>query len=193
MLVDNGHVDDNLKLLGLDEPQAERAKVWRNRGNGTFAFVADPGPYFATPHVARGAAFGDLDDDGDTDAVISRLDAKPAVLANESERGRWVRLVLEGTRSNRSAIGAVVEITAGGRTLVRQVKGGGSYMSSNDPRLLVGLGTAAVVDRVEVRWPSGSRSTLTGLDVDRAHRVREPEEPPDLAARRLGGSNGVTP
>jgi hypothetical protein len=193
ILVVNGHVDDNLKLLGLDEPQEERAKVWRNRGNGTFTLAADPGPYFATPYVARGAAFGDLDNDGDIDVVVSRMDQRPAVLSNESDRGHWVRLVLEGTRSNRSAIGAVVAVAAGGRTLVRQVKGGGSYMSSNDPRLLIGLGAAPRVDHVEVRWPSGARSTLAGLNVDRDYAIREPDEPADLAARREAVSTEVVP
>jgi hypothetical protein len=174
MLVVNGHVDDNLPLLGQDVPQAEPAKVWRNRGGGRFLLVNDPGPFFAAPHVARGAAFGDLDDDGDLDVVVSLLDGRPAVLLNESAPRPWVRFELLDGRSSRTAIGAVVEVHAGGRVIHRQVKGGGSYLSANDPRVLVGLGSAGRVDRVVIRWPNGTRSELDHPAVGRTHRVHEP-------------------
>ena len=113
------------------------------------------------------------------------MDGRPAVLLNESARGHWIRLELVGTKSNRSAIGTAVEVHAGGRVLHRQVKGGGSYASANDPRLSIGVGEAEQVDRLEIRWPSGERSTLNGLAADRAHRVVEPGEAGDgIAARR---------
>jgi enediyne biosynthesis protein E4 len=175
MFVVNGHVDDNLAQLGRPTPQAEPAMVWRNQFAGRFRLVRDPGPYFATRHVARGAAFGDLDNDGDIDVVISRMDGRPAVLLNESESGRWLGLELVGTRSNRSAIGALIAVGAGGRVLHRQVKGGGSYISANDPRVLVGVGAADRVEEVEIRWPSGSRSKVAGLALGRYHRIVEPE------------------
>jgi enediyne biosynthesis protein E4 len=174
MLVVSGHVDDNLPQLGQDVPYAEYSKVWRNEGGGKYRLVRDPGPFFAVPHVARGAAFGDLDDDGDTDVVVSLMDARPAVLLNESDRGHWVRLELVGTHSNRSAIGAAVAVYAGGRVLHRQVKGGGSYCSANDTRLSIGLGAATRVERVEIRWPRGARTVLKDVPIDRAHRVEEP-------------------
>jgi hypothetical protein len=175
----NGHVDDNLELFEQDIPQAEPAQVWWNRGtSGTriaLASVANPGPFFAVPHVARGAAFGDLDNDGDLDVVISRLDKLPAVLLNESPPRSWIRLELVGRRSNRSAIGAAVEVHAGGRVFHSQVKGGGSYLSANDPRVLIGLGDAERVESVEVRWPSGARSTLAGPSPRRTHALHEPD------------------
>ncbi|WZO99849.1 CRTAC1 family protein [Isosphaeraceae bacterium EP7] len=175
LFVANGHVDDNLAAMGRDVPWAEPAKVWRNRGDGRFRLAADPGPYFRESHVARGAAFGDLDNDGDLDAVISRMDARPAVLLNETEvLGHWIRLDLTGTRSNRTSIGASAEVHVGTRVLRRQVKGGGSYLSSNDPRLLVGLGKSERVDKVVIRWPSGTLTTLDGPAIDRAHQVIEP-------------------
>ena len=99
------------------------------------------GPYFAARHVARGAAFGDLDDDGDIDIVVNHMDGSPAILRNDTPAdNRWIRLKLVGTRSNRDAIGARVEVEAGGRTITRQRKGGCSMQSTNDPRLLIGLG-----------------------------------------------------
>jgi hypothetical protein len=172
----NGHVDDNLAAFGRDVPQAEPVTLWRREGDGRYSLVRDPGPFFRTGHVARGAAFGDLDNDGDLDVVISLLDGRPAVLLNESDPRPWVRFELVGRRSNRSAIGAAVAVHCGGRVIHRQVKGGGSYLSANDPRVLVGLGDADRVDRVEVRWPSGARTTLAAPEVRRTHRVEEPEE-----------------
>ena len=92
MLVVTGHVDDNLPLIGQNVTQAERAKVWRNLGDGQFRLVRDPGPFFARDHVARGAAFGDLDNDGDIDVVVSLMDSRPAILLNESPPRAWVRI-----------------------------------------------------------------------------------------------------
>jgi enediyne biosynthesis protein E4 len=174
MFVVNGHVDDNLPQLGRPIPQAEPTLVWRNQGKCRFRLVRDPGPSFAERHVARGAAFGDLDNDGDLDVVISRMDTGPAVLLNESKTGRWLGLELVGTHSNRTAIGALVTVRAGGLVLHRQVKGGGSYLSANDPRVLVGLGAAERVDEVLVRWPSGARSNVAVLEPGRYHRLVEP-------------------
>ena len=153
--------------------------VWRNRGRCRFRLVPDAGPFFAVGHAARGAAFGDLDNDGDIDVVINRMDDRPAVLLNESEPAHWIRLELVGTKSNRSAIGTAVEVHAGGRVLHRQVKGGGSYASANDPRLLIGVGKAERVDRVEIRWPSGRKTVLT-----------DPAPGTDASGRRAGRSDG---
>jgi enediyne biosynthesis protein E4 len=176
LLVVNGHVEDNLSAVGQDVPYAEPARVWRNLGQGRFRVVRHAGSFFETDHVARGAAFGDLDNDGDLDLVVSLMDARPVILRNESNPGRWLRLELLGTRSNRSAIGARVEVHAGGRVLHRQVKGGGSYYSASDPRLLIGVGRAIAVDAVEVRWPSGARSRLERPALGQTHRVREPDQ-----------------
>jgi hypothetical protein len=182
LLVVNGHVDDNLNEFGKDVPQAEPAQVWRQESGGVFRTVEAPGPFFNSGHVARGAAFGDLDNDGDIDVVVSLMDARPAILMNESAPRPWLRLELVGRRSNRSAIGATVDAYHGGRRVARrQVKGGGSYLSANDPRLLLRPGEAGGIDRVEVRWPSGASSTLSEPALGRTHRVEEPESGPPRA------------
>src|SRR5205807_2836729 len=110
MMVVNGHVDDNLKQLGRPGDYEQRVMVWRNRGRCRFRLVPDAGPFFTIGHASRGAAFGDLDNDGDIDVVINRMDNQPAVLLNESDSGHWIRLELSGTKSNRSAIGTAVEV-----------------------------------------------------------------------------------
>ena len=104
----------------------------------------DAGPYFDAEHVGRGAAFGDIDNDGDIDIVVNHKDAAPALLRNDTKSdNHWIRLELRGTRSNRDAIGTRVEVEVGGRTIFRQRKGGYSLESSNDPRLLIGVGPVA--------------------------------------------------
>ncbi len=173
MIACNGHIDDNLALLGQDVPQAELSKIWRNTGEGKFRLVAGAGDFFDRPHVARGASFGDLDDDGRIDVVIGLMDARPALLWNESKSGGWIRLDLIGRKSNRDAIGARVEVRAGGRSIWRQVKGGGSYLASNDRRLTIGLGSNETVEEVRIDWPSGARSSVRGMKSGESRIVRE--------------------
>jgi enediyne biosynthesis protein E4 len=183
--VANGHIDDNRKDLAPTLSYPEPPLLYHNvpvgdrageGGGRRFALsTRDVGSYFAQRHVARGAAFGDLDDDGDIDIVVNHMDGPPALLRNDTPRaGRWIRLKLVGTRSNRDAIGALVRVTAGGRTIVRQRKGGCSMQSTNDPRLLIGLGAVDEVSRVIVRWPSGATSILEHLPTDRTYEVVEP-------------------
>ena len=169
-------------VVGNRFSELQRPKIWRNRGRCRFRLVPDPGPFFAVGHPGRGAAFGDLDNDGDIDVVINRMDSAPAVLLNESRPAQWIRLELVGTRSNRSAIGTSVVVHAGDRVFYRQAKGGGSFASANDPRLLIGLGEAERVERVEISWPSGRKTILTEPALGRSHRVVEPTGDPPPAA-----------
>ncbi|MGP0063994.1 MAG: FG-GAP-like repeat-containing protein [Isosphaeraceae bacterium] len=132
------------------------------------------GPPFRTLHLGRGLAVGDLDHDGRLDAVVVAQNEPLIDLHNETERsGHFLTLELEGTRSNRDAVGARVTIVAGGRRQVAQRYGGGSYLSAADPRLHFGLGEANRVDAIEVRWPSGRLDRYPSLAADAAYHLRE--------------------
>src|SRR5262249_46499156 len=119
--------------------------------------------------------------DGHMDLAISNSGEPAVLLHNESKTpNHWIRLELRGTKSNRDAVGAKVTLEVGKRKLVRHRKGGGSYCSAGDPRLLIGLGAARQVDRVEIRWPSGLVQHLGPLQADRGYRVMEGTEKPTL-------------
>lgn len=183
--VTNGHVDDNYHLLGnLNTPYEEPPLLHRNVpvGSGPASgrrfqlATRGVGPYFDTGHVGRGAAFGDLDDDGDLDIVVNHKDGPPALLRNDTPAAgnRWIRLKLRGSASNRDAIGTQVQVVADGRTIYRQLKGGGSLESSNDPRLLIGVGPAERLETVIVTWPSGRETSLKDVETNRELELEEP-------------------
>jgi hypothetical protein len=176
--VTNGHVDDNRRLLGQPVDYEQIPLLFRNMQGKRFRLATrDAGPYFDQTHVGRGAAFGDLDNDGDIDIVVNEKDRHAAVLRNDTPtRNHWVRLALRGTRSNRDAVGTRVEVNIGERTIYRQRKGGVSMESSHDPRLLVGVGEVGEIKKITIRWPSGIVSTLDKVKVDQTYRIVEPRD-----------------
>jgi hypothetical protein len=186
--VANGHVDDNREGVAYAEPPL----LHRNIPTGPDArrrfklATRDVGPYFASKHVARGVAFGDLDDDGDIDIVASHKDGPPAILRNDTPVARenhWIRLQLVGTRSNRDAIGTRVEVVTSSRTIFRQRKGGCSLESAHDPRLLIGIGSALEAETVTIRWPSGAVSTREHVPTGTTIEVVEPKSDMSAALR----------
>jgi enediyne biosynthesis protein E4 len=172
----NGHVDNNRRLIGQPVDYEEIPLLFRNMDGKRFRLsTRDVGPYFDTKHVGRGAAFADLDNDGKIDIVVNHKDGAPAVLHNDTPtKNHWVRFVLQGTKSNRDAIGTRLEIDTGQRVIYRQRKGGYSMESTNDGRVLVGLGATTEIKKVVFRWPSGIVSTLEKLKVDQEYKVVEP-------------------
>ena len=179
--VANGHVDDNRKQAGQNteyaEPSLLHVNVPSKSGGRRFKLATkDVGPYFASNHVARGAAFGDFDDDGDVDIAVNHKGGAAALLRNDTPTdNRWVRLQLVGTKSNRDAIGAKVSLDVEGRTIVRQRKGGCSVLSANDPRLTIGVGKAPEIKKITVRWPSGAVTTKENVKTNQALRITEGE------------------
>jgi hypothetical protein len=156
--------------------------LWRNVGDGRFANVTlKGGDYFRSLHQGRGLACGDLDDDGDLDLVIVHHHAPAVILWNDSQRrGNWLIVKLKGRGTNRDAIGTRLTASVGQLSLLRTRDGGGSYLSSSDPRLHFGVGAATRIDRLKVRWPSGRVATQFNLPVNRI--VEWTEEPSGQAA-----------
>jgi hypothetical protein len=177
LLIVNGHVYpqvDQHPDWGMS--YAQRPLLFRNLRNGTFALVpAVEGSGLAAVCVGRGAAFGDLFNDGKIDVVINNLDGVPLLLRNVNpDHNHWVSLQLTGgSKSPRDAVGATVYLTAGGIRQRGDVLSGGSYLSSNDLRVHFGLGEAARIDVVEIHWPSGAREAVKLPAVDRIYTITE--------------------
>jgi hypothetical protein len=148
--------------------------IFRNLGNGQFEELMEQGgPAIAAPHASRGCAFGDFDNDGDIDMVVVNLNEPPSLLRNDvSGGGHWLKVKLEGVKSNRSAIGARVTAHYGGKLQAQEVLSQSSFYSSNDPRLHFGLGAAAQAD-LEIRWPDGKLERVPKVAANRLVVIRE--------------------
>ena len=148
--------------------------VFRNLGNGRFEeLIAEAGPGVEAPHISRGCAFGDFDNDGDVDIVIVNHNEPPSLLRNDvSGENHWIKVKLTGVKSNRSAIGARIVVRYGNKVQAQEVLAQSSYLSVNDSRLHFGLGGAGMAD-IEIRWPLGLVEKLTGVAADQLIYVTE--------------------
>jgi enediyne biosynthesis protein E4 len=170
-----GNVYPEVEAVLAQYPHRGPRVVFRNVDGARFEDVtARSGPGATTPHSSRGAAFGDFDNDGDVDVLVFNMNEPPSLLRNEyAGPNHWMAVKLEGTTSNRAALGATVRVTAGGRTQAQAVLSQASYYSHDDLRLHFGLGTATIADRIEIMWPNGSSETLTHVRGDRVVTIKE--------------------
>jgi len=161
LAIANGHVLDNTALLRAGSRHAQRPQLFRNV-NGRFTETGrQSGAVFQSERVRRGLAVGDIDNDGDADLLLTTNGGSVELLRNDGGNAQTALLVkVVGKASNRDGIGARLRLTAGGRTQVREIRSGSSYLSQSDLRAHFGLGGAEVVDRLEVRWPSGRIEVL---------------------------------
>lgn len=173
LLLVNGHVFPEVERLKSDIRYRDRAILYRNLG-GKFLDVSEQaGPGILERHAARGAAFGDLDNDGAIEVVINNIDDTPSLLVNRGEKKNWLRVKTRGTKSNHDGIGARVTVVAGALRMTDEVRSGASFISHSDLRLHYGLGDAKRADEIRVRWPSGMAEVFPGVEANREVLLEE--------------------
>ena len=181
LFIANGHIIDNIEdthdILTYRQPD----QLFRNNGDGTFQEISESaGGYFQRPAVSRGTIFGDYDNDGDVDLLVTQNNGPATLLRNETTRqNNWVSIKTIGVVSNRDGIGTRVTVKAGGHTQIREVNPGSSYMSSHDARCYFGLRTNTTVDRLELRWQSGVVQVFENLPANQEHVVSEFSDTPE--------------
>jgi hypothetical protein len=170
VFVANGHIYPQVDRAKVNTRYRQQNKLYLNTGGPALInVVAKAGPGLQTAKSYRGAAFADFNNDGQMDIAVSALDDRPSLLMNQgTPRHHWILVKLEG-----KSVGARVTLRAGGVTQMREAKAGDSYASSSDPRLHFGLGAAAAIDSLEVRWPSGKVTKVDSPAVDRIHEIAE--------------------
>jgi hypothetical protein len=175
LFIANGHVYPEVERVSPDVRYKQINSLFRNDGKGKFVEVTKTsGSGFATPYAGRGAAFADFDNDGDIDIVVANNDDPPLLLRNEGETGNhFLNLKLVGTASNRDAMGARVQLRSGGLSQIREIAGGGSYLSQSDLRAHFGLAESTLAESLEVWWPSGRRQEFRDVAADRFYLIVE--------------------
>ena len=183
ILICNGHVYPEVEQLKTEAGYAQRKLVYKNLRNGRFEDVSlKMGPGINDPVAARGAAFGDYDNDGDIDVVVNTINGLPQLLRCDSKLdNNWIKVKTVGVKSNRSGIGARITCTTHPpdepkpHQQIDEVRSGGTYISQSDLRVHFGVGKATKVDLLEIRWPSGQVDSMKDLKVNQLVYVRESE------------------
>jgi hypothetical protein len=177
----NGHVYPEVDQLTPDSPYRQERLIYWNLRNGTFLDISgQAGPGILERHSSRGAAVGDLDNDGSLEIVVNNMNDTPSLLKNRGESQNWILLKTVGKKSNRNGIGARVTVVAGNSKQIDEVRSGGSYVSHNDLRLHFGIGDALKADRIEVSWPSGIKETFDSLKANQMHVLEEGKGAPQV-------------
>ena len=194
IFIANGHIIDNIEdthgVLTYRQPD----QIFRNQGNGTFQEVsASAGDYFQSTAVSRGALFGDYDNDGDVDMLVTQSNGPVTLLRNETgTQHNWVRIKTVGIISSRDGTGTRVTLRAGGHTQIQEINRGASYLSSHDGRLHFGLGVHTTVDRLEVRWQSGVVQVFENLLTNREHVISEFSDTPEDKLFKAAWTGDIT-
>ncbi|MFN7922913.1 MAG: CRTAC1 family protein [Bryobacteraceae bacterium] len=171
----NGHIDEEIGRVQPKVSYKQSPLLFRNVGKGKFEDATKSvGAQLSRAVVARGAAYGDFDNDGDLDLLVSTNGGPAYLYRNDGgNKNNWITVSLEGSKSNRNGIGAVVRITSAGGTQSQMVRSGSSYCSANQLAATFGLGKDPTVTAVEVSWPSGAKSRLTNVPVNKPLTIEE--------------------
>jgi len=177
LFITNGQLDENIKEIRPSFSYAQPNQLFRNRGDGTFEDVSNSsGEGLLLKKVSRGAVFGDYDNDGDIDILITNSRQTVDLLRNDTtNQNYWLIFDTVGAKSNRDGIGTRIKVLADGKSHIREVKSGGSYPSHSDMRIHFGLGQAAQADLVEIRWPSGLVERFKKVKANQFLRAKEGE------------------
>jgi enediyne biosynthesis protein E4 len=190
LFVATSHVMDNIEVTQPNLHYLEKPLLLNYQDNKFIDVSAEAGEAFQQPWAARGAAFGDLFNNGHIDVVISDYEGPAHLLRNKSgDTNHWIELDLRGTKSNRDGVGARVKLTSGsGKVQYRSVSTAGSYASANDRRLEFGLGEESFVREISIRWPSGTVHRLYNPEIDHILRVVEPAQDPQSTGSGAGAA-----
>jgi hypothetical protein len=175
LILVNGHVYPEVDSQHLGSSYKEPRILFRNNGDGTFTDISvSAGAGITAAASSRGLAVGDLWNDGKISIIISNMNSEPSLLVNQIHNANhWIAIHTVGTKSNRDGIGARIRVKTAARILVNEVRSGSSYISNSDMRVHFGLGSAAKIEWVEIRWPSGLTERFANLPVDQIHTLKE--------------------
>jgi enediyne biosynthesis protein E4 len=178
LFIANGHVYPEVEQSAQTTHYKQINSLFHNQGNGKFLeTTSQAGSGFQTPYVGRGVAFADFDNDGFMDLVVANNGDPPLLLHNSGGNGHhFINFKLVGVKSNRDGMGARIRVQAGGISQIREVAGGGSYLSQSDLRANFGLGKSTRVETVEVKWPSGQRQVFQNVEADKFYLIEEGKE-----------------
>jgi hypothetical protein len=191
IFVADGHIENEIERVQKRVSYAEPPHLFRNLGGGKFQEVtAQVGAAFASPKVARGAAYADIDNDGVLDVLVTTNGGRPWLFHNEGQTNHSLRVKLDGTKSNRDGIGAIVRVSSGGAKQWQMLRSGSSYLSQSELVLTFGLGSATKADTIEIQWPSGQVDKLSGVAADQTVTVQEGK---GIVGNRAYGKSSAAP
>jgi hypothetical protein len=187
LFIANGHVYPEVEQISPETHYKQLNSLFHNEAGKRFTVATESsGISTLAPRAARGAAFADLDNDGFVDIVIANNGDSPAILHNDgSNENHFVNLRLVGTKSNRDAMGGRIRVVAGGISQIREIAGGGSYLSQSDLRANFGLGKSAIVDLVEIQWPDGAKQSFRNVPAGKFYLITEGAE--SLSLQKIAG------
>ncbi|MBB15883.1 RNA-binding protein [Candidatus Poribacteria bacterium] len=170
----NGHLENEINLVQSEVTYKQSPHLFRNIGKSKFVDVANQSADLMEPIVGRGAAYGDIDNDGDWDLLVTNCNGIPRLFRNENKTAHnWIKIRLIGEKSNRDGIGSRVKITTESGTQERTLRSGSSYCSQSELSIIFGLGNDKKISQLDVSWPSGQVTTLTELALNKSITIKE--------------------